>query len=170
MTVTFEDDNAVIVYALEKVISYARNTQQIFVAQCIWWIASIIGLEQSLIIHIDNIKKRESAVLLGESSGIVHPDRIQQIEKEVSPTPRDLAEDQHLDLVIQEAKKVLQDSSRDRRALQRNRVNPLPQTKTQLKTARKVKRLQEESRKKEVEREQRLQEIRAEVIRHLSKE
>jgi hypothetical protein len=43
-------------------------------------------------------------------------------------------------------------------------------TKTQLKKARKVKRLQEENRKKEVEKNQRLQEIWAEVICHLSKE
>jgi hypothetical protein len=46
MTITFENDNDVIIYALEKIISYARRTQQIFVAQCVWWLASIIGLEQ----------------------------------------------------------------------------------------------------------------------------
>jgi hypothetical protein len=54
MTITFEHDSDVIVYALEKVISYARKTQQVFVAQCVWWLASIIGLEHGLVIHIDN--------------------------------------------------------------------------------------------------------------------
>jgi hypothetical protein len=56
MTITFENDNDVIVYALEKVISYSRRTQQIFVAQWVWWLASTIGLEQGLINYIDNIQ------------------------------------------------------------------------------------------------------------------
>jgi len=55
MTITFENDTDIIVYALEKVISYARRTQQIFVAQCVWWLASIIGLEQGLITYVDNL-------------------------------------------------------------------------------------------------------------------
>jgi hypothetical protein len=58
MTIVFENDNDVIVYALEKVISYARRTQQIFVAQCVWWLASIIGLDNGLIVYIDNIRKQ----------------------------------------------------------------------------------------------------------------
>jgi hypothetical protein len=170
MTITFEYESDVIVYALEKVISYAKKTQQIFVAQCIWWIASIIGLEQGLIVHIDNLEKRIAAAPLGESSGIVHPDRAQQIAKEVSPTPRDLTEDLRLDSILKEAERVVQNSSRDRRALQRNRVNPLPQTKTQLKKARKIKRLQEAKSKQEAERKERLQEIRSQVLLHLIKE
>jgi hypothetical protein len=56
MTITFENDNDVIVYALEKIISYARRTQQIFVAQCVWWHASIIGLEQGINNYIDNLQ------------------------------------------------------------------------------------------------------------------
>jgi len=55
MTINFENDNDVIVYALEKIIAYARSTQQIFVAQCVWWLASIIGLDKGLTIHIDNL-------------------------------------------------------------------------------------------------------------------
>jgi len=41
MTITFENNDNVIIYALEKSIAYARRTQQIFVAQCVWWLASI---------------------------------------------------------------------------------------------------------------------------------
>jgi len=59
MTITFENDNHIIVYALEKIISYARRSQQIFVAQCVWWIASVIGLELGLISYIDNQQSRE---------------------------------------------------------------------------------------------------------------
>jgi 3-mercaptopyruvate sulfurtransferase SseA len=57
MTVTFQNDNDIIVYALEKVIAYARDTQRIFVAQCVWWLLSIIGLEQGLINYIYNLKQ-----------------------------------------------------------------------------------------------------------------
>jgi hypothetical protein len=49
-------------------------------------------------------------------------------------------------------------------------VNPLPQTKNQLKKARKIKRLQKARTKEEAERNERLQEIRAMVIQYLSKE
>jgi hypothetical protein len=53
MSITFENDNDVTVYALKKIISYARDNQYIFLAQSIWWISSSSGLQQELIIHID---------------------------------------------------------------------------------------------------------------------
>jgi hypothetical protein len=96
MTITFENDNDVIVYAFEKVISYARKNQQIFVAQCVLWLASITSLEPGLVIFIDNLRKRKVAVPSEDYSGIVHPDRAQQIlsDRAVTSTPRDLMEDQ----------------------------------------------------------------------------
>jgi hypothetical protein len=170
---------------LEKVIAYARRTQQIFVAQCVWWLASIIGLESGLINHIDKIQTREEARSQNLSPKEVqrvpepvkqqqqiHPDRIPQIlrEREVSAVPRDLTEDQRLDLILDSAERVIQESFRDRAIVQQGRVNPLPTTKAQLKKARKIKRLQEENRKREAERSQRLREIRASVIGNLSNE
>jgi len=62
MTITFENDNDIIIYTLEKIISYARRTQQIFVAHCIWWLASLIGLKQGLVVHIDNRPIRSEIV------------------------------------------------------------------------------------------------------------
>jgi hypothetical protein len=59
MTITFENDNDVIVYALERIIAYARRSRQIFVAQCVWLIAPVIGLEEGLIIYIDNLQGRD---------------------------------------------------------------------------------------------------------------
>jgi hypothetical protein len=56
MTITFKNDNDVIVYALEKIIAYARRNQHIFLTQSVWWISSIIGLQQGLITHIDNLR------------------------------------------------------------------------------------------------------------------
>jgi len=55
MTITFENDTDVIVYALEKIIAYARDKQYIFLVQSVWWISSIIGLQQGLITYIDNL-------------------------------------------------------------------------------------------------------------------
>jgi hypothetical protein len=185
MTITFENDNDVIVYALEKVISYARRTQQIFVAQCVWWLASIISLETGLINHIDNLQKREDVLKQArvseerreapeedQSSQQVHPDRVAQISavRPVSTVPRDLTEDQRLDRILEEAEEVVQNSLRDREAVRRYRVNPLPTTKTQLKKARKVKRLQEARDKAERERQERLRQLRDQVIEKLSRD
>jgi len=58
MTSTFENDNVVIVYTLEKIISCAKDSQYIFLAQSVWWISSMIGLQQGLIIHINNLPIR----------------------------------------------------------------------------------------------------------------
>jgi len=101
MVITFENENDVVVYALEKIICYARKHQYIFVAQSVWWIACVIGLTDGLVIHIDNLRARVEAGkvpskieqpssetrlspltvhlsnhTLGRS---VHPDRIRQI-------------------------------------------------------------------------------------------
>jgi len=56
MPVTFENNNDIIVYALECVVAHATRTQQIFVAPCVWWLASSIGLEQELVSHIDKLQ------------------------------------------------------------------------------------------------------------------
>jgi hypothetical protein len=55
MTITVKSDNGIIVYALEKVIDFARIKGYIFVAQSVLWLASNIGLEQELISYIDNL-------------------------------------------------------------------------------------------------------------------
>ena len=98
MTITFENDNDVIVYALEKIISYARNHQHIFLAQSIWWISAIIGLQEGLVIHIDNLKARSEvrpelpirqpspAESEKQKSGshtpsqFIHPERVERIQ------------------------------------------------------------------------------------------
>jgi len=71
MTLTFENDNDVIVYALEKIISYARKNQYIFVAQSAWWLAATIGLTEGLVTHIDNLRKRSES----------YPESLQKIEQ-----------------------------------------------------------------------------------------
>jgi len=82
MPVTFNNNNEIIVYALECVIAHARRTQQIFVAHCVWWLAAIIGLEQGLVSHIDRLQD------------VRNPSPSEQLPREVSTTPKDLAKDQ----------------------------------------------------------------------------
>jgi hypothetical protein len=104
MTITFENDNDVIVYALEKIISYARRTQQIFVAQCVWWLASIIGLEQGLANYIDNIQSRIDTTVI--------PENVPSADRTASPIPRDIQEDQRQDKVLKECEEYLMNSKR----------------------------------------------------------
>jgi hypothetical protein len=82
MAVTFDNDNDVIIYALENIIGHARRTQQIFVAQCIWWLASIIGLEQRLIDLIDKLQPG--------SSNMVSPEGNSSVEEPAPPIHIDL--------------------------------------------------------------------------------
>jgi hypothetical protein len=104
MTITFENDNDVIVYALEKVISYARRTQQIFVAQCVWWLASIIGVEPGLANYIDNIQSRVDVTVI--------PEEVPGIGRTVSPIPRDNQDDQRQDKILEECEEYLKDLKR----------------------------------------------------------
>jgi len=76
MKITFNDDKDVIVYALEKIISFSRDNQYLFVANCVWWISGIIGLTDALVIHINNLEIRRTIGL-----------------REISSTPRDIARD-----------------------------------------------------------------------------
>jgi len=66
MTITFDNDNEVIVYALDKIISYARENQYIFLAQSVWWISSITGLQQKLVDRIENLRKESEAPTQGD--------------------------------------------------------------------------------------------------------
>jgi hypothetical protein len=59
MTITFETDTNVIVYALKTIISFARENQYLFVANSASWIAGIIGLDSGLTMVIDNLEARK---------------------------------------------------------------------------------------------------------------
>jgi hypothetical protein len=104
MTITFENDNDVIIYALEKFISHARRTQQIFVAQCVWWLALVIGLEQGLITFIDNSQSGVNVTII--------PENVLRGERTISPSPRDNQEDQRQDKILKECEEYLKDSRR----------------------------------------------------------
>ena len=143
MTLIFENDNDVIVYAFENIICYARKNQYIFVAQSIWWIASVIGLTDGLVTHINNLRVRSEADRLPleveqlsigakvstepkdqpriniKGSG-VHPDRISQVNDTVNSSYEIESSEPELESaskVIQNAKKFINQSRKERRAL-----------------------------------------------------
>jgi len=178
MTITFENDNHVIVYALKKIISYARDKQYIFVAQCVWWLAFNVGLQQGLIIYIGNLKEwahigdrllpstpegfeDNLTIHISNNEAGVHPDRNDQTLdiREVYTAPRDLTEDIQADQILDCAERLIGESGRACSRLHQGRINPLPQSKKQLTKARKTKQLQATRKSAETLQYLRLQEI-----------
>jgi hypothetical protein len=127
MTITFESDQDVFVYALEKIISFARNNQYIFLAQSIWWISSIIGLQGGLIIHIDNLKTRAEIRKIDspDELPIIHPDRIANFHNSKDdPNTSDgdtisTTESEIHNEVIENCEAFLEQSQKERKALGR---------------------------------------------------
>jgi hypothetical protein len=100
MTSTFDNINDVIIFALEKIIFNARQSQQIVVAQCVWWLPLVIGLEEGLINYIDNLRSRVKIAV----SSVVPPE-------EVAPTSSGSSQGSR-DKVLQDCMKFLRDSKR----------------------------------------------------------
>jgi hypothetical protein len=99
VTITFANDNNIILYPYVLIISYTRDNEYIFLAQTIWWTASIIGLQQGLVMHIDNLRKRSEAMVRGAApqaqDTINQCDNSQQGE-EKSATPYNIRGDSRL--------------------------------------------------------------------------
>jgi len=137
MPVTFENDNDIIVYALECVIADARRTQQIFVAQCVWWLASIIGLERELVSHIDKLQGEGDTIKLQTGKNTT-PQEL--LPREVSDTPRDLDENSRVDQILDHTEQYLKESKllreiaalKTSRTTTTGRINPLGKTKKSL--------------------------------------
>jgi len=86
MTIPFENDKEVIRYASEEIIDYTRKNRYIFVALSMWWIASIIGLTEDLVTHIDDLYIGSETT----QSSIEGIERL-SVDDEVSPTAEDKA-------------------------------------------------------------------------------
>jgi len=142
MTITFENENDIIVYALEKIICYARDNRYIFVAQSIWWIASIIGLSEGLAAHIDNLRIRfEASHLISEEDqlssgkdllnklpkrcdieiqeGHIHPDRVFQVGEAIEDLEDNNSrpESDRAISIIQRTNRFIGQSKKERQAL-----------------------------------------------------
>ena len=119
MTITFDNDKDVIVYALEKIISFSRDTQYLFVANWVWWISGIVGLTDALVIPIDHLVSRRGIGL-----------------RDISSTPRDITrntfDQSGNDLPARSTDK---DSCEPLRRTRWGRIDPRPQSKRQIKKA-----------------------------------
>jgi len=118
MTITFESDSDVFIYPLEKIISFAGENTYLFIANCVWWIAAVIGLDTELIIYIDNLEAR----------------RRKSNYRPVSETPGDIARR------VSPEKQPSEHTFDPLRKTGKGRINPLPQTKKQLRKARQAER------------------------------
>jgi hypothetical protein len=148
MTITFENDADVIVYAFEKIIACARERQYVFVANCVWWIAGVLGLDSGLICFIDNLESRK-AIIDHRAISEVHRDMARGV------SPQELISDYIPDLL---------------KRTRKGRINLLPQSKKSLKKARKDKRREEADISRNLINTKKLMEIRAQIIQNLSNE
>ena len=73
MTLSFESDRDIIVYTLEKIIAFAQSNQNIFLAQIVWWISSVIGLQSSLVIYINNLRAKSELVSVPTDVAVTTP-------------------------------------------------------------------------------------------------
>jgi len=150
MILNFKNDSEVIIYALEKIISFAQQNQYFFVASCVWWIASVIGLDTGLIRYIDNLVRagnnqgisstprkiaRDISVDSNTQAAIV-PARDDQ---GISSIPRDIAKDISVDSNTQKAIVPADYISDHLRRTRKGRIDPLPKTKKQFGKARQIK-------------------------------
>jgi len=72
------------------------------VAHCVWWLASIIGLEKELVSYIDRLEEGPCAEL-----------RV-QFSREVSAIPRDLPKDQRINKLLDDTEQYPEESERSR--------------------------------------------------------
>jgi hypothetical protein len=106
MTITFKTENDVIIFGLERIIFYTKNSHYIFLTQSVWWIASIIGLQQGLINYSDNLQSRVEITIAPAdqpdtaTEEVVRPapdlsDKV-PLQRKSSPALSDLQEDLRL--------------------------------------------------------------------------
>jgi len=156
MILTFENNNDIIVYAVEKIISYARENRYIFVAQSIWWIVSVIGLTEGLVVYIDNPWLREIKESVGTSvddqldtkaittspdiedrlninseGSRIHPDRISQVDNTINYNYKFEHSDSELGWatgIVKETKEFVSQSQKERKKIFQRKPDPLSRT------------------------------------------
>jgi hypothetical protein len=122
LTITCENNNTVIVYALGTIISLARNNHYISVPQSVWWLPSILRSHQGLVNLMDNLHTRAT---IAQISSLPRDIDI-QFSTKVFP---------HQDQVLQSAERCPEQSIPGRkestsdslRRTQHGRLNPLTQ-------------------------------------------
>jgi hypothetical protein len=81
--VTFVNENIVIVYPLENIISHFRKNQYIIIAQCMWRVASRIGIYERLVkdIYSQHSLIPVSTVPFSARSNVIHLEKRYHIKE-----------------------------------------------------------------------------------------
>jgi hypothetical protein len=72
------------------------------VGQCVWWLASIIGLEPGLVNHIDNVQSRLEVTVI--------PEEVSKVKGTISPEPSDFQEDNRWNEALKKCDEILEES------------------------------------------------------------
>jgi hypothetical protein len=147
MSIFFTNDNDIFVYAMEKVIAYARDNQHIFVMQWVWWLVSIIRPRQGLVvIDINNLDKHSTLILQDSAVSNVQLEQVtsRPSNRKVSVSPRYLDDDPRKEQILDQVKPFVKESEWAWNQWQCNTGTPLPQRSSQLKKAGKLKQLQDD--------------------------
>jgi hypothetical protein len=159
MTVTFQDDNSIVIYALGKILCFARQNQYIFVADCIWWIAALVGINEGQASYIDSLHHQRhievpevfgslhdsQCDLIYESTKSVHERRpspevsyvhldsvpnIQATNSDVSDLELDNSEEKREDSILASAIQFIHLSWKQRNALWQQEGDSLSRTRS----------------------------------------
>jgi predicted solute-binding protein len=129
-TITFENDNDHIVYVLDNIISFARNHQYFFVAAWVWWLSSIIGLQNGLIKYFDNLELtteqfKQLPIPIGIEKRPSHPDGATQIETTIEDSSESAVKEPETlegnteEIILDDCEEFLRQSIRERKVTAR---------------------------------------------------
>ena len=127
MSITFNCEADVILWAFSKLLIIFGERRYTFALHCIWWLASLVQLDTALRYLIEHhqfpSENRET--------------QNNKIDRQISPIPRDIARDSSVRSDRSIPRKPIDSYISDPlRRTRKGRVNPRPETKKQLKKAR----------------------------------
>jgi len=160
MSITFNCEADILLWTFPKLLNTCEERKDTFVIHCVWWLATLVQLDSALRYWIE-YHQFPSEVWVKPTD---------RINRQISPTPRDVQNDQTIDITESEIhpnrlsqidknnefsdlnyNTSLQSDIngtliRTRNPWRRNRDNIRPQSKKRINNAQKLKRLQEDKR------------------------
>jgi len=126
MSITFNCEADVILWAFAKLLILFAERQYTFALHCIWWLASLVQLDTALRYLIEYHQ-------FPSENREIQDDKI---DREISSTPRDIARDISVNSNTRKAIASENYITDPLRRTRKGRINSLPQNKKQLGTAR----------------------------------
>jgi len=158
MSITFNCEADVILWAFAKLLSIFAERQYTFALHCIWWLASLVQLDIALLYLIEYhqfpSENRETSN--------------NKIDRQISPIPRDLQNDSRGKSIsnhdTEDQLCIDQTIIKSRNTWQPKRINNQIKSKKQEKRTQRLKRIQTIKKSEEAKR---VQERRARIIKRL---